>query len=58
VNEYQISKTVTYTLVVTAKTPQEATIIAGSYGLDNWAAYEYNLDVESLGPHNEEIDEY
>jgi hypothetical protein len=56
--QYQVSKTITYTLVVNAQTPADAAIIADSHELSDWEKYEFNVDVESLGPENEEIDEY
>jgi hypothetical protein len=55
---YQVSKTITYTIVVNAHTPADAAIIAESHELSDWEKYEFTVDVESLGPANEEIDEY
>jgi hypothetical protein len=55
---YQVSKTITYTLVVNAQTPADAAIIADSHELSEWEPWQYGLDVESLGPESEEIDEY
>lgn len=57
-NPFQVSKTITYTIVVNAHTPADAAIIAESHELSDWGKYEFNVDVESLGPANEEIDEY
>jgi hypothetical protein len=56
--QYQVSKTITYSLVVNAQTPADAAIIAESHELSDWEKYEFTVDVESLGPENEEIDEY
>jgi len=56
--QYQVSKTITYSLVVNAQTPADAAIIAESHELPDWEKYEFTVDVESLGPENEEIDEY
>lgn len=56
--DYQVTKTVTYTLVVSAQTPADAAIIADAHTLDTWDAWTHDVDVESLGPQNEEIDEY
>jgi hypothetical protein len=56
---YQVTKTITYTLVVNAQTPADAAIIADSHELSEWEQWsDVDLDVESLGPESEEIDEY